>query len=88
MNSNPIKDFNLLEVQEAILQMNPISLLEPDGISASFFQQHWDSVGKDLCETVTLALNTNRWDNAINKTFIVLIPKTKGPKDVTQFRPN
>lgn len=54
---------------------------------AGFFHQHWESIGMELCEVITKALNQNRWDRAINKTFIVLIPKSKNPTIVSKFRP-
>lgn len=82
-----LRDFDLLEVQDAVLNMNPMSSLGPDGFSVRFFQQHWNIIGKELCEAVTKTLNTNNWDSFINETFIVLIPKVKNPTTIAKFKP-
>lgn len=67
--------------------MNPLSSPSPDGFPAGFFQDHWSIVGQDIYEAVLAALNHNIWNNNINEIFIVLIPKTKNPTQVTEFRP-
>lgn len=79
--------FEILEVKEAIFSMNPFSSLGLDRFSVGFFQQHWDSIGKKICEVVTKVVNNNRWDSSINKTFIVLIPNAKNPTIVAEFWP-
>ncbi|KAF5445280.1 hypothetical protein F2P56_034344 [Juglans regia] len=87
MNQMLMKDFEFSEVQDAILNMNPMSSLGPDGFSVGFFQQHGGVIGKEFCEAVITTLNTNNWDSSFNETFIVLIPKVKNPSEVIEFRP-
>lgn len=86
MNNCLLKEFSITEVQQAVFSMNPISSPGPDGFSARFFQQHWQTVGDEVCEAVTVALNSNSWDSSINETYIVLIPKNKSPTKVTEYR--
>ncbi|XP_035551682.1 uncharacterized protein LOC118349865 [Juglans regia] len=52
----------------------------------AFYQRHWKTVGKEVCDAVLCVLNSNGSIDALNETFIVLIPKIKFPSKVTEFR--
>lgn len=67
--------------------MNPTKALGPDGMAPIFFQNYWDVVGKDVASAVLTALNSGKFPDAINHTFITLIPKKKKPELVADYRP-
>ncbi|KAL0012182.1 hypothetical protein SO802_007290 [Lithocarpus litseifolius] len=67
--------------------MHPKKAPGPDGMSAIFFQKYWDVVGNDISSMVLNVLNSNMSLAEINKTNISLIPKTKCPSKMSEFRP-
>lgn len=67
--------------------MHPLKAPGPDGFSACFYQQHWATVGGEVRTTVLNFLNLGTFDEAINTTFIALIPKVSPSTKVTDFRP-
>ncbi|XP_042980012.1 uncharacterized protein LOC122310200 [Carya illinoinensis] len=87
MNRTLTRPYSKEEIQRAILDMNPLGSLGPDGFPALFYHQHWPAVGKEVTEAVLELLNTRKGFKDINRTFISLIPKKKVPKSVTDFRP-
>ncbi|XP_042972967.1 uncharacterized protein LOC122304769 [Carya illinoinensis] len=87
MNSLLDADFSAGEVKEALFQMNPLRSPGPDGFPAEFYQAHWNIVGDKVTQAVLEVLNSGGDISGINQTFIVLIPKAKGPKTVKDFRP-
>jgi hypothetical protein len=52
-----------------------------------FFQKNWEIVGPDVCQTILSILNSGEISGELNSTYIALIPKTKNPLNVTEFRP-
>lgn len=86
MNRMLLQDFTNSEVEEAIFNMNSLSSPGPDGFLVGFYQQQWNIIGQNICDAVLSALNNNIWPSNINETFIVLIPKTKHPSKVSEFR--
>ncbi|XP_071694886.1 uncharacterized protein [Rutidosis leptorrhynchoides] len=59
----------------------------PDGYSSLFFKKAWSIVGKDVCSAVKEFFETGRSLKESNATLIALIPKTKTPLKVSDFRP-
>lgn len=49
---------------------------------AYFFQKYWA-----ILSTVLGILNKNQSTSQINHTYITLVPKSKNPRNMTQFRP-
>ena len=87
MNQSLIKDFTKEEVLAALKQMHPTKAPSPDDMSAIFFQKYWDVVGNDVTSMVLNVLNCNKSIVEINKTYITLVPKTKSPTKITEYRP-
>ena len=76
-----------VEVHRALMQMAPIKAPSPDDFSTNFYQQHWSTVGPEVCRVALHFLNGCKLDENINATHIALIPKNTAPRCVTNFRP-
>ena len=61
--------------------------LRPDCLHAVFFQRYWGVVGESVCRVVLGILNERKSLGDINKTQVVLIPKVKSLRSITEFRP-
>ncbi|KAM1431725.1 hypothetical protein ACFXTO_014338 [Malus domestica] len=75
------------EIKMAIFQIPPIRAPGPDGYSGCFYQDHWDTVGKDVIQIVKAFWHSGTILRKLNHTNLVLIPKVKCPKNMTQYRP-
>jgi len=69
------------------MQMHPSKAPGPNDMPALFFQRYWHLMGKDVSQFVLNILKRNIDPGIINKTFIALIPKVKGPSTPKDFRP-
>ena len=87
MNEELLADFIREEVVVALKQMEPLKAPGPNGLSLLFFQHYWHAVEDDVTEAVLSFLFTGVIPPSINRTFISLIPKVKGPTKVSEFRP-
>jgi hypothetical protein len=87
MNNCLLAEFTLTEIKKALDQMAPFKAPGPDGFTAEFYQQNWETVGQEVCDAALHFLNSGQMDSAINATNIALIPKVKNPNCVTEFRP-
>jgi hypothetical protein len=87
MNNNLLKPFKVEEVRSALFEMFPTKAPGPDGLSAHFFQTHWDLCGEDVTSAVFRVLKGDDDMRDINQTFLVLIPKVASPEELEQFRP-
>ena len=87
MNARLIKEFLAEEVYKALKQMYPLKAPGPDGMPPVFFKHFWSMVGNTVTKTVLDFLNFGISPPKFNETHIVMIPKTKNPTRVTEFRP-
>lgn len=87
MNEWLLRRFMAEEVDVALSQMGPLKSPGPDGFAACFYQKAWDTVRQKVCAAVLDFLNWGVFTDAINETYIVLIPKIKNPSLTTDFRP-
>ncbi|XP_059441892.1 uncharacterized protein LOC132174217 [Corylus avellana] len=87
MNNMLLKPFTQGEVESALHQMHPLKSPGPDGMSAVFYQHSWGMIKKEVCMAVLDYLNNGHFDSSINETYITLIPKTKDPTRLTEYRP-
>ncbi|CAN6698982.1 unnamed protein product [Malus baccata var. baccata] len=75
------------EILEAAFQIPPTRSPGPDGFSGCFYQDHWDTVGSDVAMVVKAFWHSGSLLRQLNHTNVVLIPKVKCPKNMTQYRP-
>jgi hypothetical protein len=87
MNAMLLKEYSTEEVELALSQMHPLKSPGPDGFAACFYQKSWATVKIDVCMAVLDFLNNGVFDNDLNVTHIVLIPKKKNPSFLTDYRP-
>ena len=80
-------DFTTDEIKTAVFQMGPTKAPGPDGMNALFYQKFWHIVGDNVVTVVLDHLNSGVMGLDINHTNIVLIPKIKFPKRMSDFRP-
>ena len=67
--------------------MAPLKTPGPNGMPLLFFQNFWELVKGGVVHDILCFLNSSSLPKSLNHTFITLIPKTKNPENVTEFRP-
>ncbi|XP_042956310.1 uncharacterized protein LOC122292152 [Carya illinoinensis] len=87
MNEVLLQPFSEEEVKSAVFQMKALGSPGPDGFPAIFYQSHWETIGKEVTSFALNVVNDGGSLEGVNETFITLIPKTKDPKRVPDFRP-
>ncbi|KAM2983667.1 hypothetical protein FF2_009561 [Malus domestica] len=75
------------EIIVAAFQIPPTRAPGPDGFFGCFYQDHWDTVGNDVIRIIKAFWHLGRLQRKLNHTNLVLIPKVKCPKNMTQYRP-
>ncbi|KAK5840387.1 hypothetical protein PVK06_009286 [Gossypium arboreum] len=80
-------NFSYEEVCLALKEMSPLKSSGDDGLGAIFYQRFWHIVGKDVADFCIETLHGLHNIADINSTRIVLIPKFRLPRCMTQFRP-
>ena len=87
MNQALARDFTGAKVKLALKHMYPLKAPGPVGMPPLFFQKFWAISGEVVTATVLNFLNHGYIPPDFNKTHIVLIPKVKMSKKVTDYRP-
>ena len=87
MNVEQTRVYMAQEVRLALKQMYPLKAPGLDGMPPFFFKHFWSMVGNTVTKTVLDFLNFGISLPKFNETHIVMIPKTKNPTRVTEFRP-
>ena len=75
------------EVKKALFSIPGRKAPGPDGYGSYFYKDAWSIVGDDVVSAVLDVLQQGRLLKELNHTVITLIPKTKCPKNVSEFRP-
>ena len=68
--------------------MTPLKAQSPDGFNTCFFQQNLELIGTKVCNAALFSLNSSKLNKELNYTYIALIPKSKNPLCVSNFRPS
>lgn len=87
MNIDLNAEFTREEIVAAIGQMHSTKAPGPDGLPALFYQKFWEIVGNDTVEVILNYLNGSTSLAPLNFTNIVLIPKVKSPRLMSEYRP-
>ena len=77
MNDTLMRTFTMDKVETALNQMHPLKSPSPDGFAACFYQNAWNIVKMEVCQTILGFLNHDVFDVDLNATYIALIPKLK-----------
>ncbi|KAH9726628.1 hypothetical protein KPL70_008335 [Citrus sinensis] len=75
------------EIRRAIFQMSPFKALGIDGFPTGFYQTQWHIVGDSFCSGIKDIFNSHGIPNEVNKTLLVLIPKTEHPTSFKMYCP-
>lgn len=75
------------EIQEAVFQIPRTRAPRPDGFSGSFYQDHWEVVGKDVINMIKALWHSGKLLRKLNHTNLVLIQKVSCPKNLSQYHP-
>ncbi|XP_017614083.1 uncharacterized protein LOC108459248 [Gossypium arboreum] len=86
MNSFLNSEFTDDEFIRVFKQMDPRKASGIDGLSGSFFKEHWSVVGGDVLRMCRDVLKGNKNLDYINETLLVMILKIKNPCEMTHFR--
>ena len=68
----------------ALMDLNRDKAQGPDGFSLAFWQDCWEFVKDSFFRQF---LERGTFEKSLNSTFVVLIPKKGGAKDLKDFRP-
>ena len=79
------REFHACEVQQELKQMAPLTTPGLNGMSPIFYKTFWHIVGDDVTTIVLHVLNFGIVPEAINTTFICLIPKMKNPRKASDL---
>lgn len=75
------------DIYDVFKSLHPTKSPDPDGMSAIFFQKYWDIIGSNVCTVIQNVFRSGRLPKALNRTFIVMIPKVKQIFKFNQIRP-
>lgn len=87
MNQQFLAEITMEDVSTALNQMGALKAPGPDGYSASFFQQNWGTIQREVCNAIFHFFHLEELDDHINATNIALVPKKTFATHVTDFRP-
>ena len=79
--------FSEEEIHSALLELNGDKAPGPDGFTVAFWQACWDFVKEEIWEMFKEFFVQRSFAKSLNTTFMVLIPKKGGAKDLGDFRP-
>lgn len=82
MNRELLRPFTEDDILLALKQTHPHKAPGLDGLSGSFYKNHWNIVGSDVIQSCLVVLNQGFPPRSLNDTMIVLIPKVKSPRRV------
>jgi hypothetical protein len=77
----------LAEIQSTLKGFSASKSPGPDGWPVEFFQVFFDLAGNDILDMVEETRKEGRVSDALNVTFLALIPKSEKPTSFGGFRP-
>lgn len=82
-----IKPFSEEEIKEAVWSCGSDKAPGPDGFTFNFCKKYWDLIKIDVIRFVKDFELSGSIANGCNSSFISLIPKTKNPLSLKEYRP-
>lgn len=76
-----------VNITDALQSFEPPKVPGPDGLHPYFYQKYWAQVKSQVIGFCKDIFNTKQIPQELNKTYLCLIPKTKQPSQITQYRP-
>ena len=87
MNIVLLQEFHTYDVEKALNQMHLLKATNPNGMPPIFYPHFWSNVNSIVIKTMLDFLNNGVAPPKFHETHIVLIPKTKNPEKVIDYRP-
>lgn len=75
------------EIRSCVEKLHPLKSLGPDGFPRVFYRKYWSVVKSRTIRFVQECFRLKHVPHSFNRTFIVLIPKTKQPNNFNHYRP-
>uniref|UniRef100_A0A803QNJ8 Reverse transcriptase domain-containing protein n=1 Tax=Cannabis sativa TaxID=3483 RepID=A0A803QNJ8_CANSA len=82
-----LKEFTEDDIKKVVFSIPGNKSPGPDVFSSSFYQDNWEIIGSEICGAVKSFLESGNILKEINSTIITLVPKSKCPNSVKDFRP-
>lgn len=77
----------LQEIKDAIWSLHPLKSPGLDGFPRTFYRTYWVTVQDQIVDFVQECFRTRGMPKGVNKTFIVLLQKSKPAKNFNHYRP-
>ncbi|KAL9685869.1 hypothetical protein QQ045_023323 [Rhodiola kirilowii] len=81
------KEFSNEEIYITMMACEGSKAPGPDGFNVNFFKRHWEVVKEEIQGFINEFWLNGRLCKGLNQTYIVLIPKTKNPISLEEYRP-
>nr|XP_048337067.1 uncharacterized protein LOC125424270 [Ziziphus jujuba var. spinosa] len=75
------------EIRNTVWELHPLKAPGPDGFLGVFYKNYWDTVKSQLIKMIQESFRTKTITKGVNKTLLVLIPKSKNAASFNQFWP-
>uniref|UniRef100_A0A803QGH1 Reverse transcriptase domain-containing protein n=1 Tax=Cannabis sativa TaxID=3483 RepID=A0A803QGH1_CANSA len=79
--------YTMEELKDAVFGIPAVKAPGPDGYNSSFYHDNWELVKQDIFEAITSFLHSGHLLKELNSTIINLVPKSKCPNVVSDYRP-
>ena len=76
------------EIKDCVWTLHPVKSPGPDGYPGIFYRKYWSIVKDQVIKCVQECFRTISIAKGLNRTLIVLIPKTNQPTNFHLFRPH
>ena len=83
----PSEPVTIKEIESTVFQLGPSKAPGPNGFPAFFYQEFWQIVKQDVCNSVQAFFHSGSLLKSLNQTYLTLIPKVTFLEFVSQFRP-
>ncbi|CAL0318886.1 unnamed protein product [Lupinus luteus] len=82
-----IKSPSVEEIKDSVFSLNADGAPGPDGFGGGFYQNFWDVVKDDVCNSVHQFFSQGWLLSNLNSNYVVLIPKSANADKMDDFRP-